>query len=133
MSELEKIDLIRERTGVGYSAAKALLEAANGDVVKALILHEESEEKEGPQGRIVRALQALIRQGNVTRLRVRKGERTYLEIPLTAGVIGAALAPQLFLIAGVACIIGRCTVDFQRAGDGDPDGWHPVNFEDPTL
>lgn len=132
MTELEKIDLIRERTGVGYSGAQALLEAAGGDVVQALIQHEESEDNNSPQAKVVAALQGLIRQGNVTRLRVRKGDRTYLEIPLTAGVIGAALAPQLFLIAGVACIVGRCSVDFQRAEDAESNEWHPVSFEEPT-
>ena len=42
MSEitLEKVDLIRERTGVSYTEAKEALEAGNGDVVDALIYIE---------------------------------------------------------------------------------------------
>ena len=35
---LEKIDLLRERTGVGYKEAKDALDRAEGSVVEALIL-----------------------------------------------------------------------------------------------
>ena len=38
---LEKIDEIRERTGLNYKEAKDLLEEAEGDVVQALIILEE--------------------------------------------------------------------------------------------
>ena len=40
-SELEKIDLIRARLGVGYKEAKEALDDAEGDVVQALIRLEQ--------------------------------------------------------------------------------------------
>lgn len=128
LSELEKIDIIRDRIGVSYSEAKQLLDASNNDVVQALIMYEEQHSKDDQQSRIISALERLIKQGNITRLRVRKGNRTYLEVPVTAGVIGAALAPQLFLLAGIACLVGRCSVEFQRS-DGEESDWHAMNLD----
>lgn len=130
LSELEKIDVIRERTGVGYAEAKQLLDACDNDVVSALIMYEEQYTQPDAQQRLVAALERLVRQGNITRLRVRKGERTYLELPVTAGVIGAAIAPQLLLVASIACLVGRCSVDFQRSDDGNQNGWHEVAAHD---
>ena len=39
---LEKIELVRDRTGVTYKEAKEALEAANGNVVDAIIAIEET-------------------------------------------------------------------------------------------
>ena len=38
---LEKVDQVRERTGVSYAEAKNALEISNGDVLNAIILLEE--------------------------------------------------------------------------------------------
>ena len=38
---LEKVDQVRERTGVSYGEAKSALEISNGDVLNAIILLEE--------------------------------------------------------------------------------------------
>jgi len=40
-SDLEKIDIIRARTGVSYNEAKQALDDAGGDVVQAIINMEE--------------------------------------------------------------------------------------------
>ena len=37
---LEKLDVIRERTGLGYKEAKDLLEQSNGEIMEALIAWE---------------------------------------------------------------------------------------------
>ena len=39
---LEKIELVKDRTGVSYREAKSALEEANGSVVDAIILIEEN-------------------------------------------------------------------------------------------
>lgn|SRR5690625_904384 len=127
MTELEKIDAIRERTGIGYAQAQALLQEARGDIVQAFVLHEQYEKERAPQTRLVNAIKRLLRQGNVTNIRIRKGEQVYLEIPVTAGVISVAMVPNLLLLAGVTCIVGRCTVEFQRKDDGKQDEWHAVS------
>ena len=40
---LQKIDQVRERTGLSYTEARELLEEADGDVVQALIILENEE------------------------------------------------------------------------------------------
>ena len=40
MDQLEKVEKIREKTGVTYEEAKAALEAANGDILDALVYLE---------------------------------------------------------------------------------------------
>jgi hypothetical protein len=43
----------------------------------------------------VERLKAVIHEGNVRRVIVQQGDRTIAEFPLTAGVVGAVLAPSL--------------------------------------
>ena len=44
-------------------------------------------------GNVIDKLKAVIHEGNVRRVVVRQGSRTVAEFPLTAGVVGAVLAP----------------------------------------
>ena len=39
--ELQKIDVIRERTGLNFAEARELLEISNWDVMEALIVHDQ--------------------------------------------------------------------------------------------
>ncbi|HHT26041.1 MAG TPA: DUF4342 domain-containing protein [Firmicutes bacterium] len=123
---LEKVDMIRERTGLSYSAADALLEQADGDVLQALIMFEQGErmakgaqwgEFEAKGHDIIAKIKALIQQGNVTKVIVKKDARTIAEIPVTAGVIGALLAPQLAVLGSAACLLGQCRIVVERAGE----------------
>lgn len=45
-TELEKLDVLRERLGIGYEEARAALNLAQGDVVKALDNFEKARDKE---------------------------------------------------------------------------------------
>jgi hypothetical protein len=60
----------------------------------------------------------LIREGNVRRLVIKHGENTVLEIPVTLGIIGAALAPALAAVAAVGALVTHCTVEVERAETG---------------
>ena len=44
---LEKIELVKDRTGVGYKEAKEALEQTEGNVVDAIILIEENIDEAG--------------------------------------------------------------------------------------
>lgn len=122
---LEKIDIIRERTGVSVRKAREALQRAGGDVVEALILIEE--EQANPIGawqeRIqvrgqewLERLKQLIREGNVTKVIVRHDDQTLLEIPVTAGVIGALLMPTLAAVGVVAAMVTGATIVVERRG-----------------
>ena len=65
----------------------------------------------------------LVHEGNVRRLTIKneKGD-TLLVIPLTIGVIGAALLPVFAAIGALAALATRCTIVVERAApeDGAP-------------
>lgn len=48
---LEKIELVKDRTGVSYREAKSALEEADGSVVDAIIIIEETIKADEPEGR----------------------------------------------------------------------------------
>jgi hypothetical protein len=66
-------------------------------------------------GALVDKLAAIIREGNIRRVRVRQGERVIAEFPLTAGVVGALVAPALAGIAAIVALVKDCTLDIERA------------------
>jgi len=72
----------------------------------------ESVKAEG--GAIVDKLKELLREGNVRRVRVRQGERTIAEFPLTAGVVGAVIAPELAAIGALIALATDCSIDVER-------------------
>ena len=78
---LEKIELVKDRTGVGYKEAKEALEKTEGNVVDAIILIEENideagKSKMGAQGAdMIEAIKEAIRKGNVSKITIRSEER----------------------------------------------------------
>ena len=72
----------------------------------------ESVKAEG--GAVLDRLREIVREGNVRRVRVRQGERTIAEFPLTAGVVGAVLAPMLAAIGALVALAKDCTIDVER-------------------
>ena len=63
---------------------------------------------------VLEKLKELVHQGNIRRVRVRQGERTIAEFPLTAGVVGAVLAPMLAAIGALVALAKDCTIEIQR-------------------
>jgi hypothetical protein len=60
-------------------------------------------------------IKELIHEGNVRKIIIKneKGE-TYLEIPVTIGVIGAILAPVFAAIGALAAMAANFTIDVER-------------------
>jgi hypothetical protein len=63
-------------------------------------------------------LKDLVHEGNVRRIRVRQGERTIAEFPLTAGVVGAVIAPALAAIGALVALAKDCSIEIERAAAG---------------
>lgn len=112
MTELEKLDILRQRLGLTYKEAKEALDAAGGDLIQALI---NMESKNCPMGdkmqkegvKLLARIKEIIQQGNVTRVRIKKGEETVMEIPATVGAIGllgVLASTPLTLIAGIGTV-----------------------------
>jgi hypothetical protein len=117
---LEKVDIIRDRTGVSYKEAKEALEAAGGNVVDALINIEEAGDKRWTEtisvkgSEAVDKLKGIVKSGNVNRIRVKKDEYVILDIPVTAGAISAVMVPQLTAIGTAVALLSKCTIEVER-------------------
>jgi hypothetical protein len=71
---------------------------------------------------VVAKVKELINEGNVRRLIIKNEEgRTILEVPLTLGVIGAALLPVFAAIGAAAAIATRCTIVVERWAPDETD------------
>ncbi len=64
----------------------------------------------------------LIHEGNVRRIVIKHADRVVVEFPLTAGVVGAMIAPVLAAVGALAALLTECTIEVERAGDGPPAG-----------
>jgi uncharacterized protein YjbJ (UPF0337 family) len=106
---LEKIELVKDRTGVSYKSAKESLEAADGNVVDAIIAIEESMNLSGAAKVIDKSTDILdvikdyVRKGNVSKIIVSKDDDVLLNLPVNATIIGALIAPWAALIGTVVC------------------------------
>jgi uncharacterized protein DUF4342 len=59
-------------------------------------------------------IKALIHEGNVRRIVVQHGGRTVAEFPLTAGIVGAVLAPVVAAIGALVALLKDCTIQIER-------------------
>jgi hypothetical protein len=120
MENLEKIDAVRERMNVTYREAKDALESSNWDVVEAIVRLEREENSRKEEvfvrgSELVEKIKEIVHKGNVSRIKVKQDDKILVEIPVTAGVVGALLAPQLAIIGAVAALISRCSVEIERS------------------
>ena len=68
---------------------------------------------------LVARVKELVHEGNVRRIIVKSEDgRTLIEVPVTIGVIGAALLPVLAAIGALAALATRCTIVVEREVDG---------------
>ena len=71
---------------------------------------------------IVDKIKDFIHEGNVRRVIVQHQGRTVAEFPLTAGVVGAALAPLLAALGAFVALLKDCTIQVERV---DSDAKQP--------
>jgi hypothetical protein len=63
---------------------------------------------------VVNKIRELIHEGNVRRVVIQHQGRTVAEFPLTAGVVGAVLAPVLAAIGALMALLQDCTIQVER-------------------
>ena len=115
---LEKIELVKDRTGVTYKEAKEAREAADGNVVDAIVSIEDktdgqtSSQKISEKGNeIIDKIKEVVNRGNAARIIISKDGEKLMNLPLNAGVIGAIVAPW-GIILGVAASFGfNCKIE----------------------
>ena len=117
---LEKIELVKDRTGVSYKEAKEALEFANGNVVDAIIYveenidHEFSSREKKAVNKVMDNVKEVVRKGNVTKLRVYHGDEVVLNLPVLFGVAGTVLFPWGAVASAVAAAFTRCRVELVK-------------------
>ena len=64
---------------------------------------------------IVAKIKELVREGNVRRVMIKNEEgKTLIDIPLTVGVVGTVIAPQLAAIGAIAALLTRGTIVVEK-------------------
>ncbi len=85
--------------------------------INAEVTENEDQLKEKAE-EIVEKLKAMVKEGNVTRIRIRKGDTVILNLPMTLGivgtVIGTAAAPWAIIIATIGTVGLSCTVEVEK-------------------
>ncbi len=120
---LQKIYEILRRTNTDYSTAKQALDDAGGDVLEAIILIENMNKSKTGSGQnkgeqIMSQLKDILSKGNATRLTIKKNNDVIINVPITAGLIGAFIAPFLSAAGITAALLTQCTVEITQA-DGN--------------
>jgi hypothetical protein len=64
---------------------------------------------------IIAKLKELMREGNIRRITIKNEEgRSLVDIPLTFGLVGVLLAPQLAAIGAIAALVTKCTLVIEK-------------------
>lgn len=114
---LEKIELVKDRTGVSYKEAKEALEATDGSVVDAIINIEEGiDEKSGTHFNgyaesVVEKVKTLVKKGNVSKILVKRDEEVILNLPVNVGILGTIIAPFAMLVGVIAAFGTKCVIE----------------------
>jgi hypothetical protein len=67
-------------------------------------------------------IKELIHEGNVRRIIIKNEEGlTYLEIPVTVGLIGALIAPIFAAIGALAALAANFTIEIERRDEDEED------------
>lgn len=124
MTELEKLDELRKRFDITYTQAKEALHEADGDLCEAVINlekqnttvnnHAKADYKKQNKGdteefvkNIIEQIKGIIQEGNVTKIRLKNGDKMLIEIPATIGVVGAGIilfSPLMLAVTALGTI-----------------------------
>lgn len=117
---LEKIELVKDRTGCTYAEGKAALEAADGSVVDAIIAIEERSNADNDRidgaslkdSPVFAKMKEIVDKGNISRILISRNDKKVVSFPVTVGVIGTVLVPWGAVLGMVAAMGAQCSIDF---------------------
>jgi hypothetical protein len=87
---------------------------------------EQGQEEEAQEGsgrerykvageKLLSKVKELLQEGNVRRITIKNDEdRTLIEIPLTLGVVGAAIFPVWAAVGAIAALVTDCSIEVER-------------------
>lgn len=129
---LEKVDMVRERTDVGYEKAKEALEISEGDVLEALIYIEKTQDMSNnnkgfenyDESKVAISIEELktwvkqvVEKGNVARIKVKKDDVELIDIPVNAGIAAGVVAiviPPILAAGVIAAIATKITIEVTK-------------------
>lgn len=79
---------------------------------------------------VVERVKQIVEEGNVRRVTIKQDGRTLVEFPLTFGVVGALLAPQLAALGAIAALVSRCSITVERE-EPPPSGSSGFGTDEP--
>lgn len=65
---------------------------------------------------LVERVKELIHEGNVRDVIIKHEGQTIIHFPLTVGVVGALLVPQLAALGAISALLTHCTIEVVRTG-----------------
>ena len=67
---------------------------------------------------IIDKIKELIHQGNIRRIIIKNEEgKTLIEIPLTLGVVGAALLPVLAAVGAIGALVAKMSIVVEKVDE----------------
>lgn len=91
---------------------------------KEATTEEKKQEKEKKEefklngAEVVDKIKELIHEGNIRRIILKNDEgKTLIEIPLTLGLVGAALMPVLAAVGAIAALVAKMTIVVEKIED----------------
>jgi hypothetical protein len=64
---------------------------------------------------VIAKMKELLHEGNIRRITIKNEEgKSLIDIPLTFGVVGALLAPQLAAVGAIAALVTKCTLVVEK-------------------
>jgi hypothetical protein len=64
---------------------------------------------------LVDKVKQVIHEGNVREIIIKHEGQTILHFPVTVGVVGALVAPQLAALGALGALLAHCTIEVVRA------------------
>lgn len=112
---------IMEENNIYNEEVKADETVVDGTIIEETTIDEKTKTEEDVKDfadDIVAKIKELVKEGNVTHIRIRKDDTVVLNIPMTVGVIGTMLglaaAPWAVIIATITTIGLKCTVEVEK-------------------
>jgi hypothetical protein len=69
-------------------------------------------------GKVLDKIKELIHQGNIRRITLKnEAGKTLIEIPLTLGLVGAALLPVFAAVGALAAVVTRMVIVVEKTGE----------------
>lgn len=66
--------------------------------------------------KIIAKIKELLHEGNIRRVIIKdKDGKTLMEIPVTVGVVGVLLAPQLAALGAIAALLSEATIVVEKS------------------